>query len=188
MEEGVEDEDVLPRTRPAAQAIQFTVDQSVLNSAKQQTANANTARSAAAAKNPKTASRSTFTPVTSPLSPSRPVVQPPSTPTTPVVIRQESVSPSPLKFDRSPSSRVSVASSVPTMTASSSGESTIADAESSPLSASLAALSLDKKTGKAAEADPEFAAALLRKHERELEDAKLQCSLEDKEACLMCSG
>ena len=36
------------RTRPAAQAIQFTVDQSVLDSAKQQTAKANTARAAAA--------------------------------------------------------------------------------------------------------------------------------------------
>jgi ribonucleoside-diphosphate reductase subunit M1 len=180
------------RTRPAAQAIQFTVDQSVLNSAKQQTSNANTARAAAAAaaKTPTPTSRSAFTPVSSPLSPSSPAVQTSSTPATPVVAKQESASPSPLKFDPSPSPTLSGASSVPTMTASSSGESTVADTESSPssLSASLTALSLDETTRKAAEADPEFAVALLRKHERELEDAKLQCSLENKEACMMCSG
>jgi len=52
----------------------------------------------------------------------------------------------------------------------------------------LSALNLDDKTRAAAEADPEFAQALLRKHERELEEAKLMCSLENKEACMMCSG
>ena len=49
-------------------------------------------------------------------------------------------------------------------------------------------LSLDERTRKAAEEDPEFAAALKRQKERELEEAKLMCSLENKEACLMCSG
>jgi len=169
------------RTRPAAQAIQFTVDQSVLNSAKQQTANANTAR-AAATTNGKTVSRG-------PLS-SRPAVRTPSAATR-VVVKQEPVSPPPLTFDPAPSpspAPSSTVSSSPAKTASSSGESTVADAEESSISTSLAALSLDEKTRKAAEADPEFAAALLRKHERELEDAKLQCSLENKEACLMCSG
>ena len=163
------------RTKPAAQAIQFTVDQSVLNSAKQQTANANTARAAVTTittvNGSKTVSRK-------PLS-SRPAVQTPLA--TRVGVKQEPVSPSPLKFDSTPSPALSTVSS-------SSGESTIADVEESPLSISLAALSLDEKTRKAAEADPEFAAALLRKHERELEDAKLQCSLENKEACVMCSG
>lgn len=164
------------RTRPAAQAIQFTVDQSVLNSAKQQTANANTARAAAATatvNGSKTVSRG-------PLS-SRPAVQ--------TVVKQEPVLPL-LKFDSAPSPAPSTVSSLPVTTPSSSGESTIADAEDSesPLSISLAALSLDEKTRKAAEADPEFAAALLRKHKRELEDAELQCSLENKEACVMCSG
>ena len=166
------------RTRPAAQAIQFTVDQSVLNSAKQQTANANTARAAAATatvNGSKTVSRG-------PLS-SRPAVQTPSLATR--VIKQEPVSPPPLKFDSVPSPAPSTVSSPPIATL---GESTVADAEEPPLSVSLAALSLDEKTRKAAEADPEFAAALLRKHERELEDAKLQCSLENKEACVMCSG
>jgi ribonucleoside-diphosphate reductase subunit M1 len=165
------------RTRPAAQAIQFTVDQSVLDSAKQQTANANTARAAATA-NGKTVSRG-------PLS-SRPAVRTPPAATR-VVVKQEPVSPSPLKFDPVPSPSPSV-SSPPTITPSSSGGSTVADTEESSISTSLATLSLDEKTLKAAESDPEFAAALLRKHERELEDAKLQCSLENKDACLMCSG
>ncbi|KAJ3913115.1 hypothetical protein F5877DRAFT_93324 [Lentinula edodes] len=40
----------------------------------------------------------------------------------------------------------------------------------------------------AAKADPEFAAALLRQNQREYEEAKLLCSIENKEACLMCSG
>jgi ribonucleoside-diphosphate reductase subunit M1 len=165
------------RTRPAAQAIQFTVDQSVLNNAKQQTANANTARAAAT------------TPIVNgskavllgPLS-SRPAVQTPSLATR-VEVKQEPVSPPPLKFDSAPSPALSTVSSPPVTTPSSS---TIADAES--LSITLAVLSLDEKTRKAAEADPEFAAALLRKHERELEDSKLQCSMENREACVMCSG
>ena len=82
------------RTRPAAQAIQFTVDQSVLNSAKQQTVNANTAHAAAATatvNGSKTVSRR-------PLS-SRPAVKTP----TQVVIKQEPVLPPPLKFDSAPS-------------------------------------------------------------------------------------
>ncbi len=41
---------------------------------------------------------------------------------------------------------------------------------------------------RAAEKYPEFAAALLRKKARELEEAKLACSIENKEACVMCSG
>ena len=156
------------RTRPAAQAIQFTVDQSVLNSAKQQTANANTARAATttvAVNGSKTLSRG-------PLS-SRPV----TSPATRVQVKEEPVSPPPLKFDSTPSPTPSTLS--PPVTTPS---------EESTLSISLAELSLDEKTRKAAEADPEFANALLRKHERELEDAKLQCSLENKEACVMCSG
>ena len=153
------------RTRPAAQAIQFTVDQSVLNSAKQQTVNANTVRATA-----------TTATVNGSKSVSHLAVQTPPL-TTRVEVKQEPISLPPLKFDSAPS---------PAPSTSSSGESTVVDAES--LSISLAALSLDEKTRKAAEADPEFAAALLRKHERELEDSKLQCSLENREACVMCSG
>jgi ribonucleoside-diphosphate reductase subunit M1 len=52
----------------------------------------------------------------------------------------------------------------------------------------LTLLSLDEQVQKAADADPEFAAAFQRQKERELEEAKLICSLDNKEACLMCSG
>ena len=61
-------------------------------------------------------------------------------------------------------------------------------ANDAALANATATLSLDERTQKAAEADPEFAAALQRQRDRELEQAKLMCSLENKEACLMCSG
>jgi ribonucleoside-diphosphate reductase subunit M1 len=41
---------------------------------------------------------------------------------------------------------------------------------------------------KMAEEDPDFAAALQRLKDRELEEAKMYCALENKEECLMCSG
>lgn len=40
----------------------------------------------------------------------------------------------------------------------------------------------------AAEKDPEFAAALERQRQRKYEEEKIMCSLENKEACLMCSS
>ena len=73
-------------TRSAVQAIQFTVDQSVLNSVKQQTANANMARAAAA-----TATVNGSKTISHQLLSSCPAVQTP----TRVVI--------PLKFDSAPS-------------------------------------------------------------------------------------
>lgn len=54
--------------------------------------------------------------------------------------------------------------------------------------ASIDTLSPDERISKAAAEDPEYAAALRRQRERELEQEKLYCSLENKEACLMCSG
>lgn len=54
--------------------------------------------------------------------------------------------------------------------------------------ASVAAGPSKTKAEEAAETDPDFAAALARQKERELEAEKLMCSLENKEACLMCSG
>lgn len=47
---------------------------------------------------------------------------------------------------------------------------------------------LDEKTREAAAKDPEFAAALRKLQERKYEEEKLMCSLENKEACLMCSA
>lgn len=124
------------RTRPAAQAIQFTVDQSVLKDAKKQQTNS------AAVEPPTIRSTGATEPLTA------------------VAANSES--------------KPAVSNSIST----SSDISTI----------SLDALTLDDSTRHKAEADPEFADALKRKHLRELEDAKLQCSLENKDACVMCSG
>ena len=150
------------RTKPAAQAIQFTVDQSLLKEAKKQNAMAVTARAAAAAAAATPAQNGSIpTPASS-------LANSPAIPSIPT-IKQEPVSPVPLKF---------LPSSPSAMSASSSSSGTIIESGSQVLD----------KTQKAAEADPEFAAALERQRERQLEDEKLQCSLENKEACLMCSG
>ncbi|EJD37235.1 hypothetical protein AURDEDRAFT_147076 [Auricularia subglabra TFB-10046 SS5] len=111
------------RTRPAAQAIQFTVDQSVL---KEAAAN----RAAAAQK-------------------------PPATLMTP--------SPSPGPSESTPTGVNSVSNGV-------------------------SAAPVSERAAQAAAEDPEFAAALARQRERELEEAQLLCSIENKEACVMCSG
>jgi ribonucleoside-diphosphate reductase subunit M1 len=44
-----------------------------------------------------------------------------------------------------------------------------------------------KATG-LAETDPEYAAALQRQKERQLAEAKMLCAMENKDACVMCSG
>lgn len=126
------------RTRPAAQAIQFTVDASYLKSAKK------AQQEAKAPKKPQPV------PSPAPTSSPSPVVAKVSTPTpiTPV----------------SPSS-----------TASTPGEVSI------PTGATDNATSGE-------EADPDYAEALRRQKEKELEREKLLCSLENKEACVMCSG
>ncbi|KAI0648155.1 ribonucleotide reductase alpha subunit [Trametes meyenii] len=144
------------RTRPAAQAIKFTVDSSFLKSAaKKPQANGVKANGTA-----------------------------PSAPSTParsaeVQIKQEPVTPS-------------LATPIPNGNGAISSEpaspSPVAAATDAALVNATATLSLDERTQKAAEADPEFAAALQRQRDRELEQAKLMCSLENKEACLMCSG
>jgi ribonucleoside-diphosphate reductase subunit M1 len=171
------------RTRPAAQAIQFTVDQSLLKEAKKQNAMADTARTAATTATaavaadsatplkPITQSSGMLTPASSLApSPSSSPAIPSSTATQ--AIKQEPSSPVPLKF--LPSS--------PSALSASSSSGTVVETPSLP------SLAMDDKVQKAAEADPEFAAALQRQRERQLDDEKLQCSLENKEACLMCSG
>ncbi|KAJ3968253.1 ribonucleotide reductase [Lentinula raphanica] len=135
------------RTKPAAQAIQFTVDPAVLKDAKMHQAKA-------AAE--KKANTITSKPAAVPLG---------ST------------------FASSSTSGTSTPVSLSSTSLSSSPVTPASDDISS-----LNALSLDDTQKKAAEADPEFAAALLRQKEREYEEAKLLCSIENKEACLMCSG
>jgi ribonucleoside-diphosphate reductase subunit M1 len=156
------------RTRPAAQAIQFTVDQSLLKEAKKQNAMAGTARAAVTA-----AAAATTTPARlgngGIPTPASSLANSPAIPSTPA-IKQEPDSPVPLKF---------LPSSSPVSASASSSSVTIVETGS---------LFLDKTQKAAAEADPEFAEALRRQRERQLEDEKLQCSVENKEACLMCSG
>ncbi|TFL01742.1 ribonucleotide reductase [Pterulicium gracile] len=115
------------RTRPAAQAIQFTVDADVLQ----------------AAKNQKT---------TNTLS------------VTPSKIAQIGI-PSP-------------ASTAPT---------TPRDA-TAQITTSVATMSISTNGDASKAVDPEFAAALARQQARQLEADQLACSIENKEACLMCSG
>ncbi|CAL1712933.1 unnamed protein product [Somion occarium] len=142
------------RTRPAAQAIQFTVDQEMLK--KGQEVKKDSAPIV-------TAPRATFkAPVAIPTIPSIP--SPPSLPPTSVQVF----------------SVMTTSFSSPTSASTSSGLAT------PPPSADD--LAHDEKTKRAAEEDPEFAAALKRQRERELEQAKVMCSIENKEACLMCSG
>ncbi|PPQ75016.1 hypothetical protein CVT26_011553 [Gymnopilus dilepis] len=183
------------RTRPAAQAIQFTVDQGLLKEAKKQQAAAaagGNATSVATSGTPASAvgrptARTTGipTPSASP-SPSRteglkfePVSAPSPQPVEPIASTSTTTAAVP------PSSS---SSSTPSISAPSTTSSTPGSTSESLLALQLSVLNLDDKTRAAAEKDPEFAAALIRKYERELEDAKLQCSLENKEACLMCSG
>ncbi|KAF8349527.1 ribonucleotide reductase [Amanita rubescens] len=139
------------RTRPAAQAIQFTVDQSLLKEAKKQ------ATASTAPRPSPVAGQNGIPTSTASVSPQRAVA--PVTPNEPVTSAHPVATPSQPSSNRKPPSKIA-----------------------------LPDLSLDEKTRQAAEADPEFAAALRRRKERELEEAKLACSLENKEACVMCSG
>ncbi|KAJ6508348.1 ribonucleotide reductase alpha subunit [Mycena sanguinolenta] len=157
------------RTQPAAAAIQFTVDQKVLDAVKVQNANASKTKAAPAvvATVPAPAVstipalvRSETSSSLSSASSSRessqsPVTPPPKSREPSVAIKEEPVSPEPLRF--------SPALADP-------------DAESKAMLAKMA------------EEDPDFAAALQRLKDRELEEAKMLCALENKEACLMCSG
>jgi ribonucleoside-diphosphate reductase subunit M1 len=146
------------RTRPAAQAIQFTVDQTALKSAQSVIDGA--------ARDRKTNG---------------------SVPTRAPVFQNDTAN---VKGKSAVTTSTPSGSSLPSSSASISSAST----PSSPgpaveaIDQSLASMSLNERTSKAAEADPEFAAALQRQRDRELEQAKLMCSLENKEACVMCSG
>ncbi|KAG9086778.1 ribonucleoside reductase large subunit Cdc22 [Ceratobasidium sp. 370] len=183
------------RTRPAAQAIQFTVDQSVIKQA-------NAAKAAAA----------TPTPV------KREIKQEPTTPSlaTPASSLTTSGSSSTPGFTTPPSNGPSVVAVAPTIvalrslnvandgaaspaisTAAVNGSSlslpisnvnTPPVAETPPTTLDSSGTPGSTSTQTPAQIDPEFAAALERQRQRELEEAKLYCSLENKEACQMCSG
>lgn len=151
------------RTRPAAQAIKFTVDPSVLKDAKKQVVAGDARR--AGAPTPAAASRTNGSAV--------PVAIPPAPaslpPVTPSAAPTQATSATPAVSDTPLYTPIEITDDL---------------VDSIPLDA----LSLDNKTLQAAQANPEYATALKKKYLRELEDAKLQCSIENKEACVMCSG
>ena len=123
------------RTRPAAQAIQFTLDHSLVSQVKQQ-------------KEQQEAQPVTKPPVPSPAGP--------------------------LSYTSTSAPATAISSS--SAPASPQYPLTPADSHDDALAG------LDEVQRRAAEKDPEFAAAVLRKKARELEEAKLACSFENKEA------
>ena len=161
------------RTRPAAQAIQFTLDHSLVAQVKQE----------------KEQQEAQLSPKTIPIA--RPVASTPplAHPSVPheVATKSITVGVPPTVTTAAPES-VAAASTPATATSNGSPLS----APSYPLTPAEshddALVGLDEAQRLAVERDPEFAVALLRKKARELEEAKLACSLENKEACVMCSG
>ncbi|KAF8267329.1 ribonucleotide reductase [Lactarius quietus] len=136
------------RTRPAAQATQFTVDHAVVAQVKQQKEQQEQEARAAVATSAKT----------------HPV--PTSVPTPPPAYPTPSVSPDGAAAPSEPVSAVSAASPVLPLTPADSHADGLAGLDESQ----------------------RLCGGLLRKQARELEEAKLACSLENKEACVMCSG
>jgi ribonucleoside-diphosphate reductase subunit M1 len=60
--------------------------------------------------------------------------------------------------------------------------------QTAPAAQAAAEAESDAMLAKMAEEDPDLAEALNKLKERHLEEAKMYCALENKEACLMCSG
>lgn len=159
------------RTRPAAQAIQFTLDHSLVAQVKQQKEQEEVQAVTKAA----------------PLK--QPVDSTSTAPSSHTSIPSEVTTNSTMSPITVTATEPIAATSTPA-TATSSGSApaspqyplTPADSHDDALAG------LDEVQRRAAEKDPEFAAAVLRRKARELEEAKLACSLENKEACVMCSG
>lgn len=171
------------RTRPAAQAIQFTVDAKHQKQAK----DAKAAAGAGSTPTPKKAPNGVPTPDKSHehLAPSAPSASP--TATIPLAVGATTPAPTVAK----PVAPTTLVETAPAPAPAPMASTAIPATPATPSSGAPGASwkdGLDEKTLKAAEADPEFASALQRKHEKELEQAKLMCSLENKEACVMCSG
>ncbi|KAF7297635.1 Ribonucleoside-diphosphate reductase [Mycena kentingensis (nom. inval.)] len=158
------------RTQPAAAAIQFTVDQKILDAAKVQNAQA---------KQPQ--AKQTNTAVAIPLSPAAPIVPPFSSSSSASSSSAPPSSASSSAGDQSPGPLTPPRSRErePTVTIKSAAPSVPAPVVDADADAALAAM---------AAADPEFAEAMRKLKERELAEAKMLCALENKEECLMCSG
>ncbi|KDQ62691.1 hypothetical protein JAAARDRAFT_171254 [Jaapia argillacea MUCL 33604] len=156
------------RTKPAAQAIQFTLDHNLVKETK---------------KNQEQQQQQTPSKTRAPVAT---LPSPSPSPRTPAVASSSVGNGSALSAKQP----VTLNGSIRASSSSTSSSTPVASpTTSTPASElSLEGLSLDERTRQAAEADPEFAAALQRQKEKELEQAKLMCSLENKDACVMCSG
>ncbi|KAG9097821.1 ribonucleoside reductase large subunit Cdc22 [Ceratobasidium sp. UAMH 11750] len=183
------------RTRPAAQAIQFTVDQSVIkqvNAAKAAAATPTTPIKREIKQEPFTPSLATpaSAATTSGLT-STPALSTPTSNGPPVAIAPTIAALRNLNVaDGGPASPA-----ISTAAVNGSSLSLPVSSVTTPSVAETAPTTLDSNgspgstsTQTPAQIDPEFAAALERQRQRELEEAKLYCSLENKEACQMCSG
>jgi ribonucleoside-diphosphate reductase subunit M1 len=159
------------RTRPAAQAIQFTLDHSLVAQVKQQ-------KEQQAQPSLETASVA------------RPIASTPTPQSTrPSAIHEVATESTTVPSTTTSADEDSVAAVSTPATATSNGSPSSTSYPLTPAESHDDALAgLDEVQRRAAEKDPEYAAALLRKKARELEEAKLACSLENKEACVMCSG
>jgi ribonucleoside-diphosphate reductase subunit M1 len=161
------------RTRPAAQAIQFTVDQKILAEVKNQQKAAEPAKAKTIGK------------------PAVDAPAPAAAPVTPE--KQKTSAPTPSTSSAVPSSSSSLSSSpkTPAMPATPAdnelSESDLLVRQFYAEQAKAQAESAAKATG-IAETDPEYAAALQRQKERQLAEAKMLCAMENKDACVMCSG
>ncbi|KZT60669.1 hypothetical protein CALCODRAFT_480559 [Calocera cornea HHB12733] len=173
------------RTRPAAQAIQFTVDAAVIKQAKENSAGTgptparmikprqSSSKYASIAVNDALASARSATP-TSATAASSPLASPDSARPALVAVKVEDLS-----LDATVMVAEEKQAPLPTPGASPSRSE-------QPLEP--APLEIKKEEKEEKPVDPEYAAALERIKLRELEEAKLMCSIENKEACLMCSG
>jgi ribonucleoside-diphosphate reductase subunit M1 len=156
------------RTRPAAQAIQFTLDHSLVSQVKQQK------------------EQQEVQPVTKAAPIEGPVTTTPTAPLSYTSTPPEVTTISPVTAT---ATEPVAATSTPSTATSSGSAPTSPQYPLTPADSHDDALAgLDEVQRRAAEKDPEFAAAVLRRKARELEEAKLACSLENKEACVMCSG
>ena len=159
------------RTRPAAQAIQFTLDHSLVSQVKQQI------------------EQQEDQPVTKAVAIKPPVASTPTAPLSYTSIPPEVSTKSAISPVTDTATEPVAATSTPSTATSSGSTSASPEYPLTPADSHDDALAgLDEVQRRAAEKDPEFAAAILRRKARELEEAKLACSLENKEACVMCSG
>jgi ribonucleoside-diphosphate reductase subunit M1 len=187
------------RTRPAAAAIQFTVDQSILNKAKD--ANGDTAVAVTPTKGVKSPTSATSPNGRSLANGLNGVKRPASNGPPPSwMANKRNASSSGILTPTTPSAATPIAElqtpepevaspnvEVPPATPDTTAVTGTATALAAP-NVSFDGTDKEAKAAKAAAEDPEFAAALARQRERELEEAALMCSIENKDACMMCSG